>query len=416
MGHVWVAEHRTLGTEVAVKFLGDDFMKNESIRGRFSREAAAAAQVKSSHAVKVYDHGVTESEVPFIVMELLEGVDLGTRIRTDHKLPPPFVAKIVTQLCKALQSAHDASVIHRDVKPDNIFLSNEDGDVFVKLLDFGVAKSDKVSEITLKRSTMAGESLGTPYYMSPEQYKSSKETDCRSDLWSVGVVVYEALTGVVPFDAENLTSLAIIVNEGHAKPPTELDPSLPPGIDAWFAKACARKPADRFQSARELSDALHEALSLEVTPRTSIADTSARIILAQQTGDSDQDLSLRETAFASTGTHQRKRSVSLILAVVLGIGTIGVAAFFVMRTPTPKQSVAQTATASDMKVDPTAVVSAPPLPVSSAIEQPPIASAIKPAIAIKTEIKKPAATASATASTSVPSPSASAKPTHEQIW
>ncbi len=412
MGSVWIAEHRALGTEVAVKFLSRELLQNETMRARFASEAAAASQVKSSHVVKIYDHGVTDTEAPFIVMELLEGEDLGTLIRTQGKLAPELVALVVTQLCKALQASHDKNVIHRDVKPENVFLTREDGDVFVKLLDFGVAKNDSVTEMTLKRTTMAGEALGTPYYMSPEQFRSSKGIDRRADLWSVGVVVYEALTGHVPFDAENLTSLAIVVNEARVQPPTEVDPELPKPLDAWVAKALARDPADRFQSARDLAEALRAALSLGPGTQPSLPDSSQRVVV--HSGDMDKDISLRETAFASTGANVRPRSR---LPIVLGGGVVAaVVAVIIVATRTtaspeshatgsPRASISAESPpiafgAALLSVDTTSPSAIPieSLPTASATPKP------EPTRHVQTATTTSAATASST------------KPSHDQIW
>ncbi len=305
MGAVWVADHLALGTEVAVKFLQGDYANDASARARFSQEAAASSQVKSAHVVKIYDYGLTDSQTPFIVMELLEGTDLADRIKLDGRLQPEFVVTVISQLCKALERAHEKNVIHRDIKPENIFLANEGGEVFVKLLDFGIAKTEKLTKKTTGRrqSTMAGESLGTPYYMSPEQFRSSKQIDNRTDLWSVGIVTYEALTGALPFVADTVSALAIIVNEAVAPPPSVLQPSLPPDLDQWFAKACARDVANRFQSARELADELRIALGFatERSSRVSMpgmgesASSSQRIVIAPHT-----ELSLRDTAFATS--------------------------------------------------------------------------------------------------------------------
>jgi serine/threonine-protein kinase len=244
MGAVWVAEHLTLGTEVAVKFLHGEYAEDSNARARFSQEAAASSRVKSAHVVKVHDHGITDTNVPFIVMELLEGTDLSKRIRAEKTIPCGELLAIVSQLCKALARAHESGVIHRDIKPENVFLSSEGGEVFVKLLDFGIAKTEVTMLRTAdtRRSTLAGQSLGTPYYMSPEQFRSAKQIDLRSDLWSVGVLVYEALTGVLPFVADTVSALAIVVNEGAAVPPSKINPALPAAIDAWFAKACAPWP------------------------------------------------------------------------------------------------------------------------------------------------------------------------------
>ena len=308
MGSVWVAEHLALGTEVAVKFLHGDYASDPAARARFSREAAASAQVKSSHVVRVYDHGLTDSQVPFIVMELLEGTDLAKRIEAEHRIGPDDVVSIVAQLAKALEQAHEKGIVHRDIKPENIFLAREGGEVFVKLLDFGIAKSETLANRTTsgRKSTLAGETLGTPFYMSPEQFKDSKKIDYRSDLYSVGVVVYEALTGLPPFIADTLSALAILVNDGEYKPASEVEPTLPKTFDAWFAKACARNPADRFGSARELSDALRASLGVATSlasqsgSHPSLPISARHVVVSGVEPHEMERASLRDTAFATS--------------------------------------------------------------------------------------------------------------------
>ena len=295
IGTVWVAQHLGLGTEVAVKFLQGELADDPASLNRFSQEAASASRVKSSHAVKVYDYGLIEGRTPFIIMELLTGVDLAEHLHRARRLDAATTLLVVTQLCKALESAHDAGVVHRDIKPGNVFLTREGRELFVKLLDFGIAKLDRIArDPSTPRATQAGQSLGTPYYMSPEQFRDSRTIDLRSDLWSVGIVVYEALTGALPFKAESLTGQALLVHEGRARPPTVLAPDLPPAVDAWFSRACARAPEDRFQSARDLADGLRAALagpsSAETKPAPSLVVTSTAV------KDSREHLAMRETA------------------------------------------------------------------------------------------------------------------------
>lgn len=261
MGAVWLADHRGLSTRVVVKFMRDDL--DATARARFKREAEAAAQVKSPHVVQTFDCGVTSGGLPFIVMEHLEGHDLAREIAEHGPLEPARVVEILVQVSKALTKAHAANLLHRDIKPDNIFLcAQEDGDeLFVKLLDFGIAKTrlgDAAASL-MDGATKTGQVIGTPYYMSPEQMTAQKEIDHRSDLWSLGVVAFEALTGKRPFDGPSFGALAVRIATGETPLLSAIDPSLPLGADAWFAKACARDPEHRFGSARELADAFRFA-------------------------------------------------------------------------------------------------------------------------------------------------------------
>ena len=263
MGAVWLADHTALNTRVVVKFMLGGLDSSTSARARFKREAEAASQVKSPHVVQTFDYGVTSDGIPFIVMEHLEGRDLGQEITANGALDPARVVAIVTQVSKALTKAHAANLLHRDIKPDNIFLCQQeaDEDLFVKLLDFGIAKSHTAegAEITLDGQTKTGQVVGTPFYMSPEQVTAQKIIDLRSDLWSLGVVAFEALTGKRPFDGPSFGALAVKIATGDAPKPSDSNAALPPSIDEWFAKACARDPARRFGTARELADAFRAA-------------------------------------------------------------------------------------------------------------------------------------------------------------
>ena len=262
MGAVWLADHTGLNTRVVVKFMLGGLDSSTSARTRFKREAEAASQVKSPHVVQTFDYGVTGEGVPFIVMEYLEGRDLREEIAARGALDPATVVTIVVQVAKALTKAHAGGLLHRDIKPDNIFLCHKDAedDLFVKLLDFGIAKTPSVEGDTdLDGETKTGQVVGTPFYMSPEQVTAQKVVDLRSDLWSLGIVAFEALTGHRPYDGPSFGALAVKIATGEAPRPSQQNPVLPTSVDTWFAKACAREPSARFASARELADGLRAA-------------------------------------------------------------------------------------------------------------------------------------------------------------
>ncbi len=274
MGAVWLAEHTGLKTQVVVKFMLGELGSSQSARTRFEREAAAAAKVKSPHVVHMLDHGLTSDGVPFIVMEHLEGRDLGAHLSSHPagRLAPRDVAVIVNQVAKALTKVHAAGLLHRDIKPDNIFLVEGEEDLFVKLLDFGIAKSHVQGgekESTLDGETKTGQVVGTPFYMSPEQVTAQKNIDARADLWALGVVAFEALTGRRPFDGPSFGALAVRIATGDTPKPSEANADLPPAVDAWFAKACARDPNGRYATAKELADGLRQALA-DVVPASEI--------------------------------------------------------------------------------------------------------------------------------------------------
>jgi serine/threonine-protein kinase len=260
MGQVWLADHLTLNTKVAVKFMSDALAADAGARARFSAEAAAAAQLKSPHIVQMFDRGLVDGR-PFIIMELLSGESLEARLSRDPPLSVEEVATIVRQTCKGLHRAYQVGIVHRDIKPENLFLTTDDeGEICVKILDFGIARRE--GEDALKK-TATGSMIGTPLYMSPEQIKNPKALDHRSDLWSLGVVAYRALTGRLPFDGETAGAIFIAIDRADPPPPSSLRPDVGAGVDAWMARALAKDPAERFQTAREMSDALMTALTPE---------------------------------------------------------------------------------------------------------------------------------------------------------
>jgi serine/threonine protein kinase len=171
-------------------------------------------------------------------------------------LPPMDVVTIIHQVCKALSRAHARGIVHRDIKPENIYLVDSDGELFVKILDFGVAKRNE----TPLRATFSGVTVGTPFYMSPEQVLSSKDVDFHTDLWSVAVVAYHALTARVPFHADTVGAICVAIDKAVFAPPSSVRPQLNPAIDSWFDKAFARDAAARFESAKEMAMAFELAV------------------------------------------------------------------------------------------------------------------------------------------------------------
>ncbi len=258
MGSVWVADHRALQTQVVVKFMHAEVAADRESAARFSREAAASANVKSPHVVQMLDHGIAPNGAPFIVMELLDGEDLGVHCeRRGTVMSLQDVDVVISQACKALARAHERGIVHRDIKPQNIFLTNAGaGEVFVKVLDFGIAKASDLTAAA-GSGTKTGAMVGTPYYMSPEQVVGSKSLDYRTDLWALGVVAYECVTGQRVFDAETVGGLAVAICGAPFPVPTQVNPALPASFDRWFSRACARDVSARFSSAKEMADALH---------------------------------------------------------------------------------------------------------------------------------------------------------------
>jgi serine/threonine-protein kinase len=262
MGSVWTAEHLALHSAVAVKLLDSEIAKNPEAVERFQREAQAAATLRSAHVVQVLDYGV-EEELPFLVMELLQGEDLGERLTRVGSLTPSQLLEVMQQVARAVSRAHTAGIVHRDLKPENIFLVNEGDHELVKVLDFGIAKS--VRPGFAPSTTRTGVTMGTPYYMSPEQAEGKREVDQRTDLWALGVIASECLTGVRPFDGETFGELLLNICARPAPVPSTLA-AVPRHFDAWFAKATHRDPSSRFTDVAELVSTLAEVVAGRAPP------------------------------------------------------------------------------------------------------------------------------------------------------
>jgi eukaryotic-like serine/threonine-protein kinase len=259
MGSVYQGRHSSLGTPVAIKFIEAEYANSQDARSRFDTEARAAATIQSKHAIQIYDHGVTDDGRPYIVMELLIGESVDARIKRLGSVPLADTARMVRQVARALGRAHERGIVHRDLKPENIFLvrgPDDDEDV-AKVLDFGIAKIRTTpGAVGVSSSTKTGTLLGTPFYMSPEQARGLRSVDHRSDLWSLGVIVFKCVTGNLPFDGESLGDLLVKICTSPVPVPSQRVHDLPPDLDGWMLRALEREPDLRFQSATELADSL----------------------------------------------------------------------------------------------------------------------------------------------------------------
>ncbi|WP_044986130.1 serine/threonine-protein kinase [Sorangium cellulosum] len=256
MGAIWVARHVQLDAAVAIKLMAPEYAASSTARARFEREARAAAQLKIPNVVHVHDYGI-EGETPFLVMELLDGEDLETRLAREGRLSLSATLSVVAQVCKALRRAHEMGIIHRDLKPANLFLARQDDEEIVKVLDFGIAKAQ--GALLAGKETKTGTLVGSPYYMSPEQVRRSKTLDWRSDLWSVGVIAYRCVTGRLPFPGEEIGEVFVAICTEDVPLASSLAPELGPEVDRFFSRAFMREPERRFQSASELAEALSAA-------------------------------------------------------------------------------------------------------------------------------------------------------------
>jgi serine/threonine protein kinase len=280
-GTIWRAMDLRLAAPVAVKLIDPEIAKDAGAKERFMREAHAAAALRSPHVVQIIDYAV-EDDLPFIVMELLEGENLAQRLKRAGKLSPLETARLLSHVARAVGKAHEVGIVHRDLKPENVFIVHNEDEEVAKVLDFGVAKVESGGFVASGARTRTGSLLGTPYYMSPEQVQGNKEVDHRSDLWALGVIAFEALTGRKPFQSDGLGDLVLQICVRRHPVPSETAP-VPPMFDQWFAKATAREPSERFQSARELVTTLREVLGageretiVTVTEDSDRPDPSAR--------------------------------------------------------------------------------------------------------------------------------------------
>ncbi len=283
MGSVWCAEHLSLKSTVALKMLDGSPNGDPAATQRFLREARLAAALRSPHVVQIFDYGV-EGETPYIAMELLEGELLGERLDRVGRLSAATTARVIRHVSRAMTKAHEAGIVHRDLKPENVFVVKNDDEEIYKVFDFGIAKTHPMgSGGTLMTSTRTGSLLGTPSYMSPEQAQGAKVIDHRTDIWALGVIAYRCLLGRLPFVGENVGQLVLaICAEPLPKPSAQ--GAVPAGFDAWFARACARQPQARFDSAKEAANAfgaLAEASSALPSEPSRPAERGAQLTTGQ---------------------------------------------------------------------------------------------------------------------------------------
>lgn len=333
MGAVWRARHLALDVDVAVKFIDAALRDEHNHRARFVREAQSAARITSPHVVNVLDFGEDDGRL-YLAMEYLDGEDLGRFLERNERLSLSVTARIVAHACRGLSRAHALGIAHRDIKPENLFLcGNGDDDGFVlKILDFGVAKAPGVESLT---STSAGQLIGSPAYMSPEQARGSRQLDGRSDLFSLAVVAYHCLTGRAPFLGESLTDLLLSIIGSDPEPVSLRDASLPRALDGWFERALQKDPSRRYQSAKEMAQAFELAAGQR---SASIHDYSQSATLSAAVGerasapdDADNRNSSTRIAIdrASASNHTRLPGIAPILAQlaelsqVLGVGLVG---------------------------------------------------------------------------------------------
>ena len=323
MGVVVAATHLQLDTVVALKLLPESSTSDPVLVERFVREARAAAKLRSDHVTKVLDVGKLQSGAPFMVMEYLEGANLADVLAAGGRLEPSVACDYVLQACEAVAEAHAHGIVHRDLKPENLYLTTRVGGAgMVKVLDFGVSKTTAVAgSLTTTKAV-----VGSPMYMAPEQMRSSRVADPRSDVWALGVVLYELLTERCPFEAESLPELCLKISRDPHRPISELRPELAPELVAVVDRCLEKDPAKRYANAAELASALEP-----FAPAHASADaSSARRVIQSFGATMAAGVSATDSSRASP---TRRRSTALA-AVVAGAAILG-GVLFATRPPPP---------------------------------------------------------------------------------
>ncbi|HWA73022.1 MAG TPA: serine/threonine-protein kinase [Polyangiaceae bacterium] len=310
MGAVYEVEHLVTKRIGALKLLHPRYASVPEVVARFVMEASAAGRIDNPHVVQTFDAGELESGEPYMFMELLAGTPMSALIQSRGRLPFDEARELVLQAASGLSFAHAAGIVHRDVKPENLFVCHGDSP-FVKVLDFGISKFTRAEGDP--RLTTEGAPLGTPYYMSPEQVVGQRDLDQRTDIYSLGVVLYECVTGDVPFKAETLPALGIRISQGQHVPASELVPELPRELDAVIARAMALDANDRFPDMPAFAAAL---AALGSAPAVSLAPT----------------LVIDSSVSGRVGKPSVRRGVWLPLALLGVLAALALAVFQASRT------------------------------------------------------------------------------------
>jgi serine/threonine-protein kinase len=269
MGAVYEVEHTLTRHRRALKLLHSEMAEIPAIVTRFLREASAAGHIGNPHVVETFDAGQLDGGEPYIVMELLEGKTLAQLLEQSKVLGLLETCEILLQACDGVSAAHQSGIVHRDLKPENLFLL-KGARPFVKILDFGISKFDPALT-GAQGITLDGSTLGTPFYMPPEQVRGDKSIDAQADIYSLGVILYECLAGARPFEADTLPHLAVLIAEGKYIPPRVKRPELPADLDTVVARAMASDRSQRYRSVNELRAALAGLRLSGVGPNSGIS-------------------------------------------------------------------------------------------------------------------------------------------------
>ena len=398
MGVVVAAHHIQLDKRVALKFLLPEATTNAEVVARFAREARAAVKIESEHVARVIDVGAMESGAPYMVMEYLVGSDLAQRLVEHGAMPIEEAIDYLLQACEAIAEAHAAGIVHRDLKPANLFLTRRaDGSSLVKVLDFGISKATLPAGSQPDMSlTKTASVMGSPLYMAPEQMRSTRSVDARADIWALGVILYELLSGKVPFEATTMPELCAMVLTETPAPLRDKRPDTPPGLWLIIERCLQKDPAQRFGNVSELANALasfapaRSRLSIDriskVLRAAGVATTSlappAENNAAARVGDSTS------AAWSPSSTSSSRRSSKLpwllgaagaLVAAALGIIFLRAGHAEVAPPPSPAPQAAAAPPAIQLAPAPAAVeTAAAPSSAPSSVAAAPSAVAAAP--------------------------------------
>jgi serine/threonine-protein kinase len=392
MGFVVAAWHLELDQPVALKLLNADVFEQGEAAARFRREVRAAARIKSEHVCRVIDVGALDGGAPYMVMELLDGNNLEEELQRRGTLPLPEAVGYMLEAVEALAEAHASGIVHRDLKPANLFIARRaDRSRLLKVLDFGISKSMVDSHGPGDMSlTKTGVIIGSPLYMSPEQMRSTKDADTLSDIWALGAILFQLVTGRPPYEGETIPELCAKLFTEDAPPPSTVRTGLPSGLDVVLHRALARDPTRRFQSVAELGAAL-----LEFAPAGRVHVERARRVLSAREGrpiseapgpaSSDSPTIQASVAAVSLwkqlSTREKRRRYGYVLAALVALGIGG---FALIRQRTLAPATAEQAAPLGNEALPQNAASPPPLAATAAAAepaQPSGSSAVTPATA-----------------------------------
>jgi serine/threonine-protein kinase len=440
MGVVVAAQHIQLDEKVALKFLLPDALGNAEAVARFAREARAAVKIKSEHVARVTDVGTLPNGAPYMVMEYLEGGDLAAWIKQRGALPIEQAVDFVLQACVAVADAHALGIVHRDLKPANLFcVRRSDGQLTIKVLDFGISKMTDTSGLAPGSMTRTSALMGSPLYMSPEQMRSSKDVDAQTDIWALGVIMFELLTGRTAFLAESVTELAIKVASEPAPSVRAFRPDLPPELEVAIFRCLEKDKRQRYRNVAELALAL-----LPFAPKRSkgtverisgiiqaagLSSSSLSVPLSPQMGGTEVSAgTLPPVGRTTLGANSGKKTVGIAAGAAVALLVV-VGAVFALRRgssghddPSAAGLPAMTTVTASPPVigplpTPQAPVDPPKAPEPRPAEPPPVATtepapaaAAPPALAAKAKAKTTASPVTAPAPAPAPSPAPAPKP------